>query len=71
MPPLEMGTTTYQWTKKVMGHSNELEPKSLSKTPSRSSKKQQVDFKKVERGEAMKQKRRHLSQTSKEVSKAI
>jgi hypothetical protein len=33
MPPLEMGRATYQWTEKVMGHSNELGPKSLSKTP--------------------------------------
>ncbi len=33
--PLEMGKTICQWIKEALGHSNELEPKSLSKNPKR------------------------------------
>jgi hypothetical protein len=45
MPPLKMGRATCQWTIKALKHSNEPEPKSLSKLPSRWSQKSQVSFK--------------------------
>jgi hypothetical protein len=32
LPPLELGSKTYQHTKKAFGHSRELELKNLSKT---------------------------------------
>jgi len=35
MPPLKMGKASYQLTIRALGHSNELGPNGLSKTPIR------------------------------------